>query len=68
MRKLVALPLRMLAGALGLFEALARTAADVVSEGDLTDERFANLERRVDSLEELVTGRRAGSGATRAAS
>ena len=65
MRKLVALPLRMLAGALGLFEALARTAADVVSEGDLTDERFANLERRVDSLEEQVTGRREGSGATR---
>ena len=67
MRKLVAFPLRMLAEALGLFEALARTAADVVSEGDLIDERVANLERRVDSLEEQVTGRREGSGVTRAA-
>ena len=34
MRNLVALPLRMLAGALGTFEALLRTAADAVSEDD----------------------------------
>jgi len=61
MRELVALPLRMLAGALGLFEALARTAADVVSDGGPMDDRVANLERRVDSLEEQVTGRREGS-------
>ena len=53
MRNLVALPLRVLAGALGLFETLARTAADVVSEGDPIDERVANLETRVDSLVEL---------------
>ena len=63
MRELVALPLRLLAGALGLFEALARTAADVVGDGDLIDDRVANLERRVDSLEEQVTGRREGSQA-----
>ena len=34
MRNLVALPLRMFAGALGIFEELFRTAADAVSEGD----------------------------------
>ena len=67
MRKLVALPLRMLAGALGVFEALLRSAADAVSEGDPIDQRVADLKRRVDSLEEQATGRREGSGATSAA-
>jgi hypothetical protein len=66
MRKLIALPLRMLAGALGVCEALARTAADVISESDLMDERVANLERRLDSLEEQVTGRRKRADTTRA--
>ena len=64
MRNLVALPLRMLAGALGIFEALLRTAADAVSEDDPIDERVVDLERRMDSLEEQGTGLRAGSGAT----
>jgi hypothetical protein len=64
MRNLVALPLRMLAGALGIFEALLRTAADAVSEGEPIDERVVDLERRMDSLEEQATGLREGSGAT----
>lgn len=34
MRNLVALPLLMLASALGTFEALVRTAADAVGEGN----------------------------------
>ena len=51
MRNLVALPLRMFAGALGIFEELFRTAADAVSDGD---SRVVDLERRVDSLEEQV--------------
>jgi hypothetical protein len=42
----------MLAGALGIFEALLRTAADAVSEGDPIDKRVVDLERRMDSLEE----------------
>ena len=67
MRDLVALPLRMLAGALGIFEELARTAADAVSEADPIDERVVDLERRMDSLEEQATGRREGSGAPSAA-
>jgi hypothetical protein len=67
MRNLVAFPLRMLAGALGIFEALLRTAADAVSEGDPIDERVVDLERRMDSLEGQATGRREGSGATSAA-
>jgi hypothetical protein len=67
MRNLAALPLRMLAGALGIFEALLRTAADGVSEGDQIDERVVDLERRVDSLEEQATGRREGSSAAGAA-
>lgn len=58
MRNLVALPLRMFAGMLGIFEVLLRTAADAVSEGD---QRVVDLERRVDSLEEQATGRQAGS-------
>ena len=40
MRNLVALPLRMFAGALGIFEELFRTAADAVSEGDPTGRGF----------------------------
>jgi cell division protein FtsB len=67
MRNLAALPLRMLAGALGIFEALLRTAADAVSEGDQIDERVVDLERRLDSLEEQATGRREGSSAAGAA-
>ena len=60
MRNLVALPLRMFAGALGIFEELFRTAADAVSEGD---PRVVDLERRVDSLEEQVqTSRRSSAG------
>ncbi len=62
MRSLVALPLRMFAGALGIFEELLRTAADAV-EGDPIDERVVDLETRVDSLEEQATGRRKGSDA-----
>jgi hypothetical protein len=67
MRNLAALPLRMLAGALGISEALLRTAADAVSEGDPIDERVVDLERRMDSLEEQATGRREVSGETSAA-
>jgi hypothetical protein len=62
MRTLVALPLRMFAGALGIFEAIVRTAADAISEGDPIDERFVDLERRVGSLEEQAIRRRGGSG------
>jgi hypothetical protein len=57
-RDLVALPLRMLAGGLGVFEAVLRTAADAISERDPADERAVDLERRMDTLEEQVTGRR----------
>lgn len=57
-RDLVALPLRMLAGGLGIFESLLRTAADAISETDPADDRVVDLERRVDSLEEQATGRR----------
>jgi hypothetical protein len=64
MRNLVALPLRMLAGAFGIFEALLRTVADAVSEADLIDERVVDLERRVESLEEQASGHQGGSGAT----
>jgi hypothetical protein len=67
-RNLVALPLRMLAGTLGIFEALCRTAADTIREMDPLDERVVDLERRVDSLEEQATGRRERSGATSKAS
>jgi hypothetical protein len=67
MRHLVALPLRMFAGALGVFEGVLRAAADAVSEADPIDERVVDLERRVDSLEERATGRREGSSATSAA-
>ena len=56
-RNLVALPLRMLAGTLGIFEAVLSTAADTLRETDPLDERVVGLERRVDSLEK-TTGRR----------
>jgi hypothetical protein len=66
MRNLVALPFRMLAGAAGIFEALFRTAADAISEGDSVNERLVELRRRMDSLEEKATGRPVGSSATSA--
>lgn len=66
-RDLVALPLRMLAGGLGMFEAFLRATADAISEGDPADERVEDLERRLDSLEEQVAGgRRGGAGAASA--
>jgi hypothetical protein len=67
MRNLVALPLRMLAGALGIFEALLRTAADAVSEVDPIDQRVLDLEQRIDSLEKQGTGRGESAGTTSAA-
>jgi hypothetical protein len=66
MRNLVALPLRMLAGALGAFEAVLRTAADAVSEIDPI-ERVVDLEKRLDALEKQVTGRGKSAGTTSAA-
>jgi hypothetical protein len=65
-RDLVALPLRMLAGTLGVFEAVLRTAADKLREIDPHDERIVALERRVHSLEEETTRRRE-SGRSRSA-
>ena len=64
MRSLVALPLRMLAGTLGIFEALLRTAADAVGEAHPIDERVLDLEKRVESLEGQATGHRGASSAT----
>ena len=66
-RNLVALPLRMLAGTLGIFEAVLQTAADTLREIDPLDERFVELERRVDSLEEQTTSRRESARSTSAA-
>jgi hypothetical protein len=66
-RNLVALPLRMLAGTLGIFEAVLRTAADTLREVDPLDERIVGLEMRVDSLEEQTTGRRESARSTGAA-
>jgi hypothetical protein len=67
-RNLVTLPLRMLAGTLGIFEAVLRTAADTLREMDPFDERVAELERRVDSLEEQDDfGRRESARSTGAA-
>jgi hypothetical protein len=66
-RNLVALPLRMLAGTLGIFEAVLRTAADTLREMDPLDERVVELEMRVDSLEEQTTGRRESARSTGAA-
>ena len=42
-RHLVALPLRMLAGTLGIFEAVLRTAADTLRETDPLDERVVGV-------------------------
>jgi hypothetical protein len=56
-RAFAALPLRMFAGTLSVFEAVVRTAADTLREIDPIDERVMDLERRVDSLEEQTTGR-----------
>jgi len=66
-RHLVALPLRMLAGTLGIFEAVLRTAADTLRDMDPLDERLVGLEMRVDSLEEQTTGRRESARSTGAA-
>jgi hypothetical protein len=66
-RDLVALPLRMLAGTLGIFEAVLRTAADTLRDMDPVDERIVELERRMDSLEEQTTGRRESARSTGAA-
>jgi len=66
-RHLVALPLRMLAGTLGIFEAVLRTAADTLRETGPLDERVEGLEMRVDSLEEQTTGRRESARSTAAA-
>jgi hypothetical protein len=66
-RNLVALPLRMLAGTLGIFEAVLRTAADTLREVDPLGERVVQLERRMDSLEEKTTSRRESAPSTSAA-
>jgi hypothetical protein len=66
-RNLAALPLRMFAGTLGIFEAVLRTAADTLRDMDPVDERIVELERRMDSLEEQTTGRRESAGSTSAA-
>jgi hypothetical protein len=54
-RDLVALPLRMLAGGLGIFEKLLRTTADAISESEPADDRVHDLERRMDSLEKQIS-------------
>ena len=66
-RHLVALPLRMLARTLGIFEAVLRTAADTLREVDPVVERVVELEMRVNSLEEQTTGRRESARSTGAA-
>jgi hypothetical protein len=63
-RNLVALPLRMLAGTLGIVEAVLRTSADTIREIDPRAERIVELERRVDSLEKQTTGRRESARST----
>jgi hypothetical protein len=65
MRDLVALPLRMFAGVLGVFEVVLRTAADAISDADPLNERVVDLEKRVDLLETPPTGGGASAGATR---
>ena len=64
-RDLVALPLRMLAGGLGIFEALLRTAANTISEVDPDDDRVVDLERRVVSLEEQLSAPGAATAPTK---
>ena len=66
-RNLVALPLRMLAGTLGIFEAVLRTAADTLREVDPLDERVVELERRMDSLEQQTNSHRESAPSTSAA-
>jgi len=66
-RSLAALPLRILAGTLGIFEAVLLRTADTLRERDPRDERIVELERRMDSLEEQTTGRRVRAGSTSAA-
>jgi hypothetical protein len=65
-RNLVVLPLRILAGTLGIFEAVLNKAADTLREMDPRDERIVQLERRLDSLEEQTTGRRVSARSTSA--
>jgi hypothetical protein len=65
-RTLVALPVRMLVGALDLVETQVHKAADRLREIDPLDERVVELERRVDSLEKRRTGRRQSSRKTAA--
>ena len=66
-RNLVALPLRMLAGTLGIFEAGLYKASDTLREIDPRAERLVKLERRVDSLEEQTASRRESARSTSAA-
>jgi hypothetical protein len=66
-RNLIALPLRILAGTLGIFEAVLLRTADTLREMDPRDERIVELERRVDSLEEQTTGHREDARSTGAA-
>jgi hypothetical protein len=54
-RNLVALPLRMLIGALHIMEAPLQNAVATLREIDPRDERFVELEGRVVSLEEQAT-------------
>jgi hypothetical protein len=57
-RNLLALPLRMLVGALDFLEAQLHKASDTLREIDPLDERVVHLEERVDSLEKRTTGRK----------
>ena len=63
-RNLVALPLRMLAGTLGIFEAVIGASADALRGVDPRDDRIDELEKRVASLEHLTTGRGESAGST----
>jgi hypothetical protein len=67
LRNLVALPLRMLAGTLGIFEAVLYKASDTLREIEPRDKRLVKLERRVDSLEKQTTSRRESARSTSAA-
>ena len=66
-RNLVVLPLRILAGTLGIFEAVLLRTADTLREMDPRDERLVELERRVGSLEEQTTGHRLSARSTSSA-
>jgi hypothetical protein len=61
-RNIVALPLRMLAGTLGIFEAVVAAAADAVRDVEPREERIDELEKRVASLEHLTAGREESAG------